>query len=264
MPATRPEGASFFGYFLSGLTAMVGFWATLSLNIPDFSRFADSQKSQIWGQVLGLPLTMFLFAGLGVLMTSASVELVGVTVSDPINLIGHIDNRFWVVIAMFMIILATISTNTAANIVSPTNDFQNVAPKYVNQSKGVILTGLIGVLLMGFELCKKMGWVVSDVSLESLYSNWLLGYSSLLGPIAGIMIVDYFLIRKQTYMLADLYKSGGAYPAWNAPGFIAFLVPVGLTVIAITTDLLSWFYDFGWFTGSLLGGLIYSFLARGK
>jgi NCS1 family nucleobase:cation symporter-1 len=264
MPATRPEGAPFFGYFLSGLTAMVGFWATLSLNIPDFSRFADSQKSQIWGQVLGLPLTMFLFAGLGVLMTSASVELVGSTVSDPINLIGHIDNRFWVVIAMFMIILATISTNTAANIVSPTNDFQNVAPKYVNQSKGVILTGLIGVLLMGFELFKKMGWVVSDVSLESLYSNWLLGYSSLLGPIAGIMIVDYFLIRKQTYMLADLYRSGGVYPAWNAPGFIAFLVPVGLTVIAITTDTLTWFYDFSWFTGSLLGGLIYYFLARGK
>jgi len=264
MPASRPEGAPFFGYFLSGLTAMVGFWATLSLNIPDFSRFADSQKSQIWGQVLGLPLTMFLFAGLGVLMTSASVELVGSTVSDPINLIGHIDNRFWVVIAMFMIILATISTNTAANIVSPTNDFQNVAPKYVNQSKGVILTGLIGVLLMGFELFKKMGWMVSDVSLESLYSNWLLGYSSLLGPIAGIMIVDYFLIRKQTYMLADLYRSGGVYPAWNAPGFIAFLVPVGLTVIAITTDTLTWFYDFSWFTGSLLGGLIYYFLARGK
>jgi NCS1 family nucleobase:cation symporter-1 len=264
MPASRPEGAPFFGYFLSGLTAMVGFWATLSLNIPDFSRFADSQKSQIRGQILGLPLTMFLFAGLGVLMTSASVELVGVTVSDPINLIGHIDNRFWVVIAMFMIILATISTNTAANIVSPTNDFQNVAPKYVNQSKGVILTGLIGVLLMGFELFKKMGWLVSDVSLESLYSNWLLGYSSLLGPIAGIMIVDYFLIRKQTYMLADLYKSGGVYPAWNAPGFIAFLVPVGLTVIAIATDTLGWFYDFSWFTGSLLGGLIYYSLARGK
>jgi NCS1 family nucleobase:cation symporter-1 len=264
MPASRPEGAPFFGYFLSGLTAMVGFWATLSLNIPDFSRFADSQKSQIRGQILGLPLTMFLFAGLGVLMTSASAELVGVTVSDPINLIGHIDNRFWVVIAMFMIILATISTNTAANIVSPTNDFQNVAPKYVNQSKGVILTGLIGVLLMGFELFKKMGWVVSDLSLESLYSNWLLGYSSLLGPIAGIMIVDYFLIRKQTYMLADLYKSGGVYPAWNVPGFIAFLAPVALTVIAITTDMLAWFYDFSWFTGSLLGGLIYYFLARGK
>jgi NCS1 family nucleobase:cation symporter-1 len=262
MPPTRAEGAPFFGYFLSGLTAMVGFWATLSLNIPDFSRFADSQKSQILGQVIGLPLTMFLFAGLGVLMTSASSQLVGVTVSDPINLIGHIDSRFWVVIAMFMIILATISTNTAANIVSPTNDFQNVAPKYINQSKGVLLTGLIGVLLMGFELFKKMGWLESDVSLESLYSNWLLGYSSLLGPIAGIMIVDYFLIRKQTYMLADLYRTDGIYPRWNGAGFIAFLVPVGLTVIAITTETLGWFYDYSWFTGSLLGGLIYYLFSR--
>jgi NCS1 family nucleobase:cation symporter-1 len=264
MPPTRPEGTPFFGYFLSGLTAMVGFWATLSLNIPDFSRYADSQKSQIQGQIIGLPLTMFLFAGLGVLMTSASFELVGETVSDPINLIGHIDSTFWVVVAMFMIILATISTNTAANIVSPTNDFQNVAPKYIDQGKGVMLTGLIGVLLMGWELCKKMGWLTSDVSLESLYSNWLLGYSSLLGPIAGIMIVDYFLVKKQTYMLADLYRNGGIYPAWNAAGFIAFLVPVGLTVVAITTGKLGWFYDFSWFTGSLLGGLIYYLLSRGK
>jgi nucleobase:cation symporter-1, NCS1 family len=264
MPATRAEGAPFFGYFFSGLTAMVGFWATLSLNIPDFSRFADSQKSQIWGQVIGLPLTMFLFAGLGVLMTSASMQLVGTTVSDPINLIGHIDSTFWVVVAMFMIILATISTNTAANIVSPTNDFQNVAPKHINQAKGVILTGLIGVLLMGFELFKKMGWLESDVSVESLYSNWLLGYSSLLGPIAGIMIVDYFLVKKQNYMLADLYRTDGIYPKWNSAGFIAFFVPVGLTVVAITTDMFGWFYDYSWFTGSLLGGLIYWLFSRDR
>lgn len=264
MPPTRPEGAPFFPYFFSGLTAMVGFWATLSLNIPDFSRFADSQKSQILGQAIGLPVTMFLFAGLGALMTSASAELVGETVSDPISLIGRIDSTFWVIVSMFMIIVATISTNTAANIVSPTNDFQNVAPKYIDQSKGVILTGLIGILLMGWELAKKMGWLDSDVSVESLYSNWLLGYSSLLGPIAGVMIVDYFLVKKQTYVLPDLYRLGGAYPAWNASGFIAFLVPVGLTVIAITTGKLVWFYDYGWFTGSLLGGLIYYFSSRGK
>jgi nucleobase:cation symporter-1, NCS1 family len=263
-PPTRAEGAAFFPYFFSGLTAMVGFWATLSLNIPDFSRFADSQKSQILGQVIGLPLTMFLFAGLGVLLTSASAELVGETVSDPINLIGRIDSTFWVVVSMFMIILATISTNTAANIVSPTNDFQNVAPKYIDQSKGVMLTGLIGLLLMGWELTKKMGWLASEVSLESLYSNWLLGYSSLLGPIAGIMIVDYFLIKKQRYTLPDLYRNDGVYPAWNAPGFIAFLVPVGLTLVAITTGKLVWFYDYGWFTGSALGGLLYYFSSRGK
>jgi nucleobase:cation symporter-1, NCS1 family len=263
-PPTRPAGAPLFPYFFSGLTAMVGFWATLSLNIPDFSRFARSQKAQVIGQAIGLPVTMFLFAGLGVLLTSASAELVGETVADPINLIGHIDSTFWVVLAMCMIILATISTNTAANIVSPTNDFQNVAPKHVDQARGVLLTGLFGVLLMGWELFRKMGWLDSDVSVESLYSNWLLGYSSLLGPIAGIMIVDYFLVKKQKYVLVDLYRNGGVYPAWNLNGFIAFFVPVLLTVVAITTGAVVWFYDYGWFTGSLLGGLIYWLLNREK
>jgi NCS1 family nucleobase:cation symporter-1 len=262
-PASRPEGAPFLKYFFGGLTAMVGFWATLSLNIPDFSRFADSQRSQIVGQVIGLPLTMFLFAGLGVLMTAASRQLVGETVSDPITLIGHVDSPFWVVLAMFVIILATISTNTAANIVSPTNDFQNLAPRRIDRTRGVLLTGLVGILLMGWELLKKMGWLESDVSVESLYSNWLIGYSSLLGPIAGIMIVDYFVVRRQNLDLAGLYRDDGPYPAWNRAGFIAFLVPVGLTLVAITTGWLGWFYDYGWFTGSLLGGLIY-YLASGK
>ena len=261
-PASRPEGAPLLGYFFGGLTAMVGFWATLSLNIPDFSRFANSQKSQIVGQVIGLPLTMFLFAGLGVLMTAASAGLVGETVSDPITLIGHIDSPFWVAVAMFVIILATISTNTAANIVSPTNDFQNVAPRLIDQTRGVLLTGLIGVVLMSWELLKKMGWLISGVSVESLYSNWLIGYSSLLGPIAGVMIVDYFLVRRQQYDLAGLYRDDGPYPAWNKAGFAAFLVPVGLTLVAIATGRLGWFYDYGWFIGSLLGGLIYYLLSR--
>lgn len=261
-PANRPADASLVGYFMAGLTAMVGFWATLSLNIPDFSRFAKSQRSQITGQVIGLPVTMFLFAGLGVLMTAASQQLVGETVSDPINLIGKIDNDFWVGGAMILIILATISTNTAANIVSPTNDFQNVAPKLINHTKGVIVTGLIGLGLMSWELAKKMGWLVSDVSVESLYSNWLLGYSSLLGPIAGIMIVDYFLVRKQEYDLPALYLNGSTYPAWNTAGFIAFLVPVGLTVVAITTGAFGWFYNYGWFSGSILGALIYYAMSR--
>lgn len=261
-PANRPDGASFFGYFMAALTAMVGFWATLSLNIPDFSRFARSQRSQIIGQIIGLPLTMFLFSGLGVLLTAASMELVGETISDPINLIGHIDNTFWVILSMLMIILATISTNTAANIVSPTNSFQNIAPKYISETKGVLITGVIGILLMSWELLKKMGWLESDVSVESLYSNWLIGYSSLLGPIAGIMIVDYFLVRKQHYELPDLYRDGGVYPAWNTAGFIAFLIPVGLTLVATTTGRLGWFYNYGWFTGSILGGIIYYFASR--
>jgi NCS1 family nucleobase:cation symporter-1 len=264
-PATRPAGASIWSYFFAALTAMVGFWATLSLNIPDFSRFARSQRSQVIGQIIGLPLTMFLFAGLGVVLTAASFELVGETISDPINLIGRIQSPFWVVLAMAVIILATISTNTAANIVSPTNVFQNIAPKLINENKGVILTGIIGIALMSWELLKKLGLIETDVSVEGLYSNWLIGYSSLLGPIAGIMVVDYFLVKNQSYDLIALYKDGSTYPAWNLPGFIAFLVPVALTVAAIMLGNTSWFYGFytyGWFTGSLLGGLIYFVIAN--
>jgi len=261
---SRPEGAPLFAYFMGGLTAMVGFWATLSLNIPDFSRFARSQRAQVLGQIIGLPLTMFLFAGLGVVLTAASVELVGETISDPINLIGKINSPLWVTLSMAVIILATISTNTAANIVSPTNVFQNLAPRLINENRGVLLTGLIGILLMSWELLKKLGWLDTDVSVESLYSNWLIGYSSLLGPIAGIMIVDYFLIKRQHYDVLALYQDGAGYPAWNTAGFTAFLVPVALTALALKIPMLSWFYTYGWFTGSILGGLLYYLVASRK
>ena len=260
-PPKRPEGASVYGYFFAGLTAMVGFWATLSLNIPDFSRYAKSQKDQILGQIFGLPLTMFLFAALGVVLTAASEKLVGVTVSDPVSLIGHIQSPGWVALAMALIIIATLSTNTAANIVSPTNDFQNIAPKLINRTKAVMLTGLVGLALMAHELLKKLGLLVSDVSLETVYSNWLLGYSSLLGPIAGIMVVDYFIIRRQKLDLAGLYHDG-VYPAWHWNGFVAFGIPVVLTLLSLGSSAFSWFYDFGWFTGSLLGAGIYYGLHR--
>ncbi|WP_025128112.1 NCS1 family nucleobase:cation symporter-1 [Pseudomonas sp. PH1b] len=256
IPPKRPDGASVTSYFMAGLTAMVGFWATLSLNIPDFSRYAKSQKDQILGQIFGLPLTMFLFAALGVVMTAASVKLVGVTVSDPVSLIGHIQSPGWVALAMALIIIATLSTNTAANIVSPTNDFQNLAPKLIGRTTAVILTGLVGLALMGHELLKKLGLLISDVSLETVYSNWLLGYSSLLGPIAGIMVVDYFIIKKQRLDLAGLYRDD-VYPAWNWHGFIAFGVPVALTLMSLGSSAFNWFYSYGWFTGSALGGLIY-------
>ncbi|PCI61398.1 MAG: nitrate reductase [Gammaproteobacteria bacterium] len=261
-PASRPEGASFWGYFFGGLTAMVGFWATLSLNIPDFSRYVKSQKDQIIGQIVGLPLTMLFFASLGVILTAASTTLVGETISDPINLIGKIQSPLWVIIAMVFIIIATLSTNTAANIVSPTNDFQNIAPKKINQTKGVLLTGLIGVLLMLWELLKKLHWVESDVSVEAMYTGWLLGYSSLLGPIAGIMVVDYFIIKKQQLDLVELYIADGKYSGMNIAGLSAFALPVLLTILALSNDSLLWFYQYGWFTGSILGGVLYYLFAR--
>ena len=263
-PADRPEGEPFLKYFMAPLTAMVGFWATLSLNIPDFSRFARSQRSQIVGQIIGLPVTMLLFSGLGVLLTAASLGLVGETISDPIHLIEKIDRPAWVVLSMLMIFVATISTNTAANVVSPTNSFQNLAPRHINETRGVLLTGIIGIVLMSWELMKRLGWIESDVGIESMYTKWLLGYSSLLGPIAGIMVVDYFIVKNQEYNLIALYKDGAGYPAWNVSGIVSFAVPVALTLVAISTGRLSWFYDYGWFTGSALGGLIYYFMNRGK
>ncbi|WOD08595.1 NCS1 family nucleobase:cation symporter-1 [Marinomonas sp. GJ51-6] len=262
IPANRPEEAGFMGYFFGGLTAMVGFWATLSLNIPDFSRYAKTQKDQVIGQIIGLPITMFFFAALGVMLTAASTTLVGETISDPISLIGKIDNPFWVAIAMVLIIIATISTNTAANIVSPTNDFQNIAPKYINHTRGVLLTGLVGILLMGWELLKKMGWLESDVSVESMYSNWLLGYSSLLRPIAGIMIVDYFLIKRQHLDLVALYTPNSLYPSFNVAGLAAFAIPVVITILALNISALSWFYSYGWFTGAFTGAVAYFLLAN--
>jgi NCS1 family nucleobase:cation symporter-1 len=262
VPANRPEGSSIAPYFMAALTAMVGFWATLSLNIPDFSRYAESQRSQIIGQIIGLPLTMFLFSGLGVILTAASMSMVGETISDPVNLVGRIDSPVWVVLSMLMIILATISTNTAANIVSPTNSFQNIAPRFINENRGVLITGVIGILLMSWELMKKLGWIESDVSVESLYSNWLLGYSSLLGPIAGIMIVDYFIVKNQSFDLLALYQDNAGYPAWNIAGMSAFLIPVALTILSFKIDALSWFYTYGWFTGSIMGGIIYYIFAK--
>lgn len=256
-PATRPEDAPSAPYLMAGITAMVGYWATLSLNIPDFSRFVKSQKDQVVGQIVGLPLTMFFFAALGVVLTSASLTLVGETVSDPINLIGKIDSPWIVAIAMLLIIVATLSTNSAANVVSPTNDFQNIAPKVINEKRGVLLTGTIGIVLMSWELLKKLGWIESDVSVEAMYSNWLLGYSSLLGPIAGIMIVDYFVINKQQLDLVSLYQRGGTYRDVNYQGLAALLIPAALTLFSIATGYLSWFYDYGWFTGSILGAAIY-------
>ncbi|MGO3344937.1 MAG: NCS1 family nucleobase:cation symporter-1 [Marinomonas sp.] len=261
-PASRPEDAGFWGYFFGGLTAMVGFWATLSLNIPDFSRYAKSQKDQVIGQIIGLPITMFFFAALGVVLTAASSTLVGETISDPISLIGKIDSPFLVAIAMVLIIIATLSTNIAANVVSPTNDFQNIAPKYINHTRGALLTGLVGIALMSWELLKKMGWIESDVSVESLYSNWLLGYSSLLGPIAGIMIVDYFSIKRQHLDLVALYTPNSLYPAFNIAGLLAFATPVAITIIAVNIPAIEWFYRYGWFTGAFTGAIVYFVLAK--
>ncbi len=261
-PPNRPVDASMWPYFFSGLTAMVGFWATLSLNIPDFSRYAVSQKDQIVGQMTGLPLTMLLFAMLGVVLTAASPSMFGEVISDPVSLIGKIENDWVAVFMLFIVIIATVSTNAAANILSPANDFQNAFPKIINFNRGVYITGAIGIILMSWELLRKIGIVNSDVSVESIYSNWLLSYSNLLGPIAGIMIVDYFIVKKQHINLIDIYKQGGVYPNVNKFGLMSFLIPVMITVYAVLSENMLWIYKYGWFIGSFMGGSLYYFFNK--
>ncbi|MEO8617408.1 MAG: NCS1 family nucleobase:cation symporter-1, partial [Luteolibacter sp.] len=225
----QPKAGQFMSFFLPALTGMVGFWATLSLNIPDFSRYARSQKDQMLGQAIGLPPTMALYSFIGVAVTSATAVIFGKTIWDPVDVLTRFKNPLVLVIAMLALCIATLATNIAANVVSPANDFANLAPKKISFRTGGFITGIIGVLLMPWKL-------VADPS--GYIFTWLVGYSALLGPIAGIMIADYFVLRGKHLEVKDLYRADGIYRYTN--GFsIAALVAFGLAVLPNLPGFLS-------------------------
>ena len=179
---------------------MIGFWATLSLNIPDFSRYARSQRDQIIGQALGLPLTMALYAFIGVAVTSATTIIFGQTIWDPIEVLGRFKNPVVLIVAMLALCIATLATNIAANVVSPANDFSQLAPRKISFRTGGLITGVIGVLIIPWKLvADPCGYIFT----------WLIGYSALLGPIGGIMIADYFVVRRRQLNVAALYDPRG-------------------------------------------------------
>jgi nucleobase:cation symporter-1, NCS1 family len=258
----RIHGAAFWNYFFPALTGMVGFWATLSLNIPDFTRYAKSQKAQIRGQAIGLPPSMTLFAFIGVVVTSATPIVYGSTIWDPVQLAGKFDNKLMVSFAMLAVIISTLATNIAANIVSPANDFANLAPKKINFKIGGYITGIIGILIFPWKL-------VADPS--GYIFTWLVGYSSLLGPVGGIMIADYYFIRKQQLVLDELYQSTGRYSfnkGFNTTAIVALLagilpnIPGFLVTISVlkpdTVPLwLADLYNYAWFVGFFVSGFVY-------
>src|ERR1700712_239570 len=213
-PSKFADSTSFFAYFFPALTGMVGFWATLSLNIPDFTRYAKSQNAQVKGQIIGLPPSMTMFAFIGVVVTSASAIIYGSPEWDPVHLAGKFENKIIVSFAMIGIIISTLATNIAANIVSPANDFSNLSPRKINFRTGGYITGIIGVLIFPWKL-------MADPS--GYIFTWLVGYSSLLGPIGGILIADYYFIRKQHLVANDLYKSNGIYSYKNGFNNIAII-----------------------------------------
>jgi NCS1 family nucleobase:cation symporter-1 len=257
-PGKFDDFGSFFPEFVPSLTAMIGFWATLSLNMPDFTRFGRSQREQMIGQVVALPTTMTIFAAMGVLITSASAIIYGKAIWDPVVLVGKFQEPWIVAIAMFTIVVATISVNIAANVVSPANDFANAFPKHINFRKGGLITGLLGIAMQPWRL-------LADPS--GYIFKWLLGYSGGLGSIAGVLIADYFFVRNKRLVLLDLYQDSGVYrytSGWNLSAVAATVAGCICAWAGFFIPSLKGLYDYAWFVGFGVSGVAYLGLMRAR
>lgn len=285
-PSRFATFSAFWKVFVPSLTGMVGFWATLSLNIPDFTRFGKGQREQMLGQALGLPTTMVAFSAMGVVITSAAqAVLKGADASklwDPVFILSQLTSgvappgldapliaspatRVLVaVVSLLGVGVATISVNIAANVVSPANDFANLAPKLISFRTGGVITGVLGILMLPWKLL---------ASADTYIFNWLIGYSALLGPIAGIMVVDYWLVRKTQLDVPDLYRLDGRYGRFSAAALIALAVGIapnvpGFLKSAHVLEGPPGFFDalyvYAWFVGFLLSAAVYLGLKRGR
>lgn len=266
-PSKFQTSQAFWAYFFPALTGMVGFWATLSLNIPDFTRYAKSQRAQVLGQAIGLPPAMTFFAFVGIAVTSATVIVYGAPIWDPVVLAGKFESKLLVSFAMLAVAISTLATNIAANIVSPANDFSNLSPSKISFRVGGYITGVIGIIIFPWKL-------IADP--QGYIFKWLIAYSSLLGPIGGILIADYFLIRAKHLNVPELYRAGGEY--WYSNGFNrravvafvagvvlnvpGFLVEVGLAAKEGALGTLAGFYHYAWFVGFAISAVLYAWLMR--
>jgi NCS1 family nucleobase:cation symporter-1 len=265
--AGQPKAGQFLSVFFPSLTGMIGFWATLSLNIPDFSRYAKSQRDQALGQALGLPATMALYSFIGVAVTSATTIIYGETLWDPIDVLTRFKNPLVLVGSLIALCIATLATNIAANVVSPANDFAQLAPRKITFRLGGLITGIIGIVMMPWKL-------VADPS--GYIFTWLIGYSALLGPIGGVMIADYFAYRHRELSVPDLYSETGAYRysggfSWVAiiallagalpslPGFLATIKLVDATAVPA---FLMTLYNFAWLAGFAIAFVVYLLLRK--
>jgi len=255
-PSKFKTTAEFMRFFIPSLTGMVGFWATVALNIPDFTRYAKSQKAQMVGQALGLPTAMTLYAFIGVAVTSASAVLFGTAIWDPVVLLGRFHQPIIASIALVALVIATLNTNVAANVVSPSNDFSNLNPRLISFRTGGLITGVIGILMMPWKLL---------TDFNSYIFGWLVGYSGLLGPIAGIMIADYFVVRRSNLKPDELYQRGGAYEyrsGVNYRAMLALALGIAIALVGLAVPVLRWLYDYAWFVGFFTSAIAYCLLMR--
>jgi nucleobase:cation symporter-1, NCS1 family len=250
-PSKFQTTGEFMRFFIPSLTGMVGFWATVALNIPDFTRYARSQKAQMIGQALGLPASMTIYSFIGVAVTSASVILFGQAIWDPVALLARFHEPVIASIALVALLVATLNTNVAANVVSPSNDFSNLNPRLISFRTGGLITGVVGVMMMPWKLL---------TDFQSYIFGWLVGYSGLLGPVAGIMITDYFLLRHTNLDAGELYNPAGIYrygSGVNYRAIVALVAGVVVALIGLVVPPLRWLYDYAWFVGFFVSSAIY-------
>ena len=254
-PSKFQTFGEFFRFFVPSLTGVVGFWATVSLNIPDFTRYARGQRDQVVGQALGLPATMTFYSFIGIAVTSATLIIFGQALWDPVAVLSRLGNPFAVVLAMLALLMATLNVNVAANVVSPANDFSNLSPRRISFRAGGLITCIVGILMQPWKLMASYG---------SYIFGWLVGYSGFLGPIAGVLICDYFVLRKKILVVGDLYQRNGLYEYqhgfhWQAVG--ALLAGAGVAFIGLFFPPLRVLYNYAWFVGFLVSFVVYLALA---
>ena len=256
--APEKEGSKLWSYLL-WLTAMVGFWATMSISIADITRYAATQKDQIAGQFIGLPATMMLYSFVGIFVTCAAIiNFKDILIADdapwdPVSLIAKFKNPVVVVVAQIFMIIATLSTNIAANVIAPSNAFSNLWPKKISFKTGGTITGILGILIMPW-------WLLNEIS------GFLIFVSGLLGPVLGILIADYYVIRKKRLQLPELYKEQGIY-SYNKTGFnkaamIALFISVFIALIGYWVPALNFLYSLSWFTGFIISFVLYCMLMK--
>ena len=256
---SQEKGNSKFWNYLLWLTAMVGFWATMSISIADITRYASTQKDQVAGQFIGLPATMMLYSFVGIFVTCAAIiNFKDVLIADdapwdPVSLIARFKNPAVVVIAQIFMIIATLSTNIAANVIAPSNAFSNLWPKKISFKTGGTITGVIGILIMPW-------WLLNEIS------GFLIFVSGLLGPVLGILIADYYFVRKKRLELAELYKEEGIYSynktGYNRAAMLALLIGVFLALIGYWVPALNFLYSLSWFTGFIISFILYIILMK--
>ncbi len=245
----------FWGYIL-WLTAMVGFWATMSLSIADITRYARTQSDQVVGQFVGLPGTMMLYSFVGIFVTFAAIiNFQDILISqdapwDPVSLLARFDSPGVVIISQIFMIIATLSTNIAANVIAPANAFANLFPKKINFRRGGIITGIIGIIICPW-------WILNEIS------EILIFVSGLLGPVLGILLCDYYVIRKKKLNLFGLYQTDGEYAyksGFNPAAIISLIIGVLLALVGFWVPALSFLYNLSWFTGFLISFVLYYFI----